>query len=110
MAIIVRKSHFDSCNSLEEKIDRLMSMMSKLTALNDGHNTHFKPKIYQSRRRGQTRNFYDQNLIREVIKIEIDQIVEIGKYHSVVEYSMDRIIEIDQGTIRITEVTLEEVN
>ena len=48
-------------------------------------------------------------MIREVIKIEIDQIVEIGEYHSVVEYSVDRIIEIDLGKIRITETTLEEV-
>ena len=48
-------------------------------------------------------------MIREVIKMEIDQIVEIGKYCSLVEYNMERIIEIDLGTIRITEVTLEEV-
>ena len=47
-------------------------------------------------------------IIREVIKIEVHQIVEIGECHSVVEYSMNIIIEIDQGTIRITEVHLEE--
>ena len=34
--------------------------------------------------------------------------MEIGEYCSGAEYSIDRIIEIDQGTIRITEVTLEE--
>ena len=43
-------------------------------------------------------------MIREVIKIEIDQISEIREYHSVVEYSMDRIIEKDQGTIIITAI------
>ena len=48
-------------------------------------------------------------MIRDVIKIVIDQRVEIGEYCSVVGYGRDRIIELDQGTIRIIEVTLEEV-
>ena len=47
-------------------------------------------------------------MIREVIKIDIGQIVEIGEYHSVVEYNMDRITETDQGIIRTIEVILEE--
>ena len=47
-------------------------------------------------------------MIREIIKIDICQIVEIGEYHSVVEYNMDRIIRTDQGIIRTIEVTLEE--
>ena len=38
-----------------------MSMMSKLTAQEDDQNKQFKPKIYQSKRREQMRNFYDQN-------------------------------------------------
>ena len=33
-------------------------------------------------------------MIKEIIKLDIDQIVEIGQYHSVVAYNMDRIIEI----------------
>ena len=36
-------------------------MMSKLTAQDDSQNKQFKPKIYQSRRRGQTRNFCDRH-------------------------------------------------
>ena len=36
--------------------------------------------------------------------------VEKGKYHSVLEYNMDRIIKIYQGIIRTIEVTLEEKN
>ena len=38
--------------------------------------------------------------IREIIKIDIDQIAEIGEYHSVVGYSMDRITETDQCIIK----------
>ena len=47
-------------------------------------------------------------MIREIIKIDIGQIVEIGEYHSVVEYNMDRIIGIDQGIIGIIQVIMEE--
>ena len=34
-------------------------------------------------------------MIREIIKTDIGQIVEIGEYCSVVEYNMDRITETD---------------
>ena len=47
-------------------------------------------------------------VIREIIKIDIGQIVEIGGYHSVVEYNMDRITETDQGIIRTIERISEE--
>ena len=36
-------------------------MMSKLTAQDEDHTNQFKPKIYKSKRRGQTRIFYHQN-------------------------------------------------
>ena len=35
-------------------------MMSKLTAQGNNQNKQFKPKIYQGKRRGQTRNYYGQ--------------------------------------------------
>ena len=35
-------------------------MMNKLTAQEDSHSNTFKPKIYQGKRRGQVRNFYDR--------------------------------------------------
>ena len=47
-------------DGLEEKIDRLTVMMSKLIANDDGTNKQFKPKIFISKRRGQTRNFYNK--------------------------------------------------
>ena len=34
--------------------------MRKLTAQGSNQNKQFKPKIYQGKRRGQTRNYYDQ--------------------------------------------------
>ena len=49
-----------------------------------------------------------ENMIREIIKIDIGQIVEIGEYHSVVGYNMDRITESDQGIIRTIEAILKE--
>ena len=48
-------------NRLEDKIDKLTVMMGKLAARDKGTNRQFKPKIYQSRRRGQSRNFYDSH-------------------------------------------------
>ena len=46
---------------LDDKIDKLTSMMSKLTAQGNNQNKQFKPKIYQRKRRRQTRNYYDEN-------------------------------------------------
>ena len=43
-------------------------------------------------------------MIREIINTDIGQIVEIGEYHSVVEYNMYRITETDQGIIKTVEV------
>ena len=56
---ISKKVTFDTHDCLDEKIDRLLSMMSKLTAQGDNQNKQFKPKIYQSKQRGQMRNFYN---------------------------------------------------
>ena len=61
-----KKVTFDKQDSLDDKIDRLTSMIStsmisKVLAEDDNQNKHFKPKIYQSKGREQTRNFYDWN-------------------------------------------------
>ena len=47
-------------------------------------------------------------MIREIIKTDIGQIVEIGEYYLVVEYKMDRITWTNQGIIRAIEVISEE--
>ena len=62
----IKESHnnkrvtFDTQGGLEDKIDRLTVMMSQLVTKDDGTNKQFKPQIYQSKRRGQSRNFYDK--------------------------------------------------
>ena len=60
MGTTVRRVHLTQ-DSLDDKIDKLTLMMSKLTAQGDNMNKQFKPKIYQGRQRGQSRNFYDQS-------------------------------------------------
>ena len=47
-------------------------------------------------------------MTREIIKIDIGQIVEIGEYHLMVEYNINRFTETDQGMIRTIEVISEE--
>ena len=49
-----------------------------------------------------------KTMVREIIKIDICQIVEVREYHPVVGYKMDRITETDQSIIRTIEVILEE--
>ena len=51
---IGKKITFDTQDSLDKKLDRLMSMMSKLTTQEDNQIKQFKPKIYQGKQRGQT--------------------------------------------------------
>ena len=46
------KVTFDTQDSLDDKIDKLTSMMSKLTAPDDNLSKQFKPKIYHGKWRG----------------------------------------------------------
>ena len=55
-----KKLTFDMQDRLDNKIDKLTSMMNKLTAQGNNQNKQFKPKIYQGKWRGQSRNYYDQ--------------------------------------------------
>ena len=41
---------FDTQDRLDDKLDRIMSMVSKLTAQGSSKNRPFKPKIYQGKR------------------------------------------------------------
>ena len=52
---------FDTQDRLDDKLDKITSIMNKLTAQGSSQNRLFKPKIYQVRRRGQARNYYDQD-------------------------------------------------
>ena len=42
---------FDTQDRLDDKLDKIMSRMSKLTAQDHSQNRLFKPKIYQGKRR-----------------------------------------------------------
>ena len=57
----IKKVTFDTQDSLEEKVDGLMAMMSKLITQDDGQNKQFTPKIYQGKRREQMGNFYNRH-------------------------------------------------
>ena len=56
-----KKVTFNMQDGLEDKIDRLTAMMSQLTTKDGCLNKQFKPKIYQGRGRGQSRNFYSRS-------------------------------------------------
>ena len=104
-----KKVTFGMQGSLDDKIERLTSMMSKLTAQDDNQNKQFKSKIYQRKQRGQTRNFYDwNNYDQRNIKIYIGLIAYIGDHHIEIEVSMDKITEKDSVMLIIIEMMLEK--
>ena len=84
-----KKVTFDSQDGMEENIERLMTMMSKLPVKYDGLNMQFKPKIFKVKGEDkQEISMRDVIMIREIMKkIGIDQIAEIEEFHLVVEYS-----------------------
>ena len=91
-----KKVTFATQTGLEEKMDKLTVLMGKLATRDNGTNRQFKPQIYQSKRRGHSRNFYDTHImIEEIIKIDIDQIEEIE------EFSLVDKVEVDQGMSKI---------
>ena len=49
---------FDTQHMLDNKIDELIFMMSKLSTQGSNQSRAFKPKMYQGRRRGQGKNNY----------------------------------------------------
>ena len=52
---------FDTQDRLDDKLDKITSMMSKLTAQGSSQNRQFKIKNYQCKRRGQSRNYYNKD-------------------------------------------------
>ena len=46
---ISKKVTFDTQDGLDDNIDRITSMISKLTAQDDNQNKQFKPKMYHSK-------------------------------------------------------------
>ena len=61
-----KKVTFDTTDSMEQKIDKLMVMMGQLVMEDKRQNRQFKPWVYQSNRgRGQTRCNYDQRRFQD---------------------------------------------
>ena len=71
------------------KIDKLTSLMSKWTAQDKTRINSLNP-IYINVDREDNQDII---MIRVIIKIGIDQVVEMEGHHSEVEFSKDRIIE-----------------
>ena len=95
---------FEIQDRLDDKIDKHTSMMSKLTAQGNNLNKQFKPKIYQGKWRGQTRDYYGQgNDQNKYISNSGDRSMSLG-----VELSMDKITEEGCNMLIILEMTLGE--
>ena len=77
-------------------------MMSKFAANVDGTNSSSLRYIRVKEGDRQEISIINVIMIKETIRIGIDQIVEIG------EFSMDEITEVDQGMKKIIGTTLEE--
>ena len=56
-----RKVSFDTREELGDKIDKLVVMIGKLAAKDNGTGRQFKPQIHQNRGRGQNRNYNQRN-------------------------------------------------
>ena len=61
-----KKVTFDTWGRLEERVDKVAAMIGKLATRDNGNNRQFKLHIYQSRGRGQNRNFYDSSYYERV--------------------------------------------
>ena len=87
-----KKVIFDVQEGLGDKIDRLTVMMSKLAANKEGVNKQLKSLRY-IKIKGEARQ--EISMTDVIIRIGTSWIVEIKEYNLVVEFNMNRIIEVD---------------
>ena len=80
---------FNTQDRLDDKIDKLTSMMSKLTAPGNNQNRLFKPKIYQGKGRGQTRNYYNQERYQSRYRSDSDDRYNRIPYIGIVQYGQN---------------------
>ena len=107
---ISKKVTFNMQDSLDDKIDRLTSMISKLKIQDNNQNKQFKPKIYHSKWKGQPRNLHNQIImVREIIKVNIGEILEIEEHQVEIEVSLDKILEDDCIMVITIEMIIEEI-
>ena len=97
---------FNTHDRLDDKIDTLTSMMSKLTSQGTIRINSLNPRYIKAK--GEDKQ--EIIIFRVIIRIDIDQIVEIGELHSEVEVSMDRIIEEGHNMLTPIEMILGETD
>ena len=90
---ISKKVTFDTQDSLDEKIDRLTSMMSKWQIKMTTKISNLSLRYIKAITEDKQEISKIEIMIREIIKTDMGQIVEIGEYCLVVENNMDRITE-----------------
>ena len=95
---------FDTQDRLDNKIDKLTSVKSKLTAQSSSQIGSLNPKFIEAK--GEDKQ--EIIMIRANIKIDTSKIIEIEECHIEVELSMDKIIEEGSNMIIIIEMTLGE--
>ena len=111
---------FNTQDGLENKTDKLTAMMSKFAARDSELNRPFKPQVYQSRQRGQSRNFYDShnhdrgNYQNGYTSNNGDRRIQFNRqgrgrprYEHIIEEETSEAI---QGRIRISEDRIAEEN
>ena len=96
---------FDTQDRLDDKLDKITSTMSKLTAHSSNQNRPFKPYMKE---KGEDK--LDIIIIKIDINVGIDQTVLIGECHIEVEVSMDKITEEGCSMIKIIEVIFRKGN
>ena len=83
---------FDTKDGLEEKIDRLMTMMSILTGQDDGQNNSLNLRYFKVREEDrQGISMANVIMARETIREDLDQIAETEVICLVVGYNVDEI-------------------
>ena len=94
---------FDTQDRIYDKLDKMTSMMSKLTAQGSSQNRLFKPMFTKVKEEDKL-----DIMLKIDIKIGTDQTVEIGACHIEVELNIDKTIKECHSMINITEMTLGE--
>ena len=97
---------FDMQDMLDNKIDKLTSMMSKFSTQGSNQNRPFKPKIYQEREEK-----VEIIIMTEVgNRIVLDQLVVIGIEDQIIEIdlSINKTMEKDLNMVRIIEEEFKE--
>ena len=90
-----KKVTFDMQDNLDDKIDKITAMINLQLRITIRINSLNLKYIKSNREDNWETIMIEIIMIREIITIHIDWIVEIGGHHTEIEVSMDKIIEED---------------